>query len=182
MLVPDQVGVDILCGKVMRLCKRIGAARRSSKITRLFFLLHRRGLIMIDGAALPFRGRGQEHFLDDLRYGHCTALDRSAKRVTAERPEANRTLRRYFARTQPKAGVVDHEEQAIALHRWPGRRKIQRYDRYAFEVYVLPDVEFRPVGKRKNTNTLTLELAGVIDIPKFGALIFRIPPMIGRTK
>ena len=39
----------------------------------------------------------------------------------------------------------------------------------------LPDVELGPVGKGKNADVLALIDAGVVNIPEFGALVFRVP-------
>src|SRR5580698_10037101 len=47
---------------------------------------------------------------------------------------------------------------------------------------VLPDIELSPIGQREDANAFTLALAGIIDIPEFRTLIFRIPALVGGTK
>src|ERR1022692_165496 len=108
--------------------------RRPSEISFLLLLFHRSGLIVIDGAALPLRSRGEQHLLNDFRQGHGGALDRAGQGIAAEGAKCYRALARPLARTQRKSVVVDHEQQAVSFHRGTPRREIQRHDRYVLEM------------------------------------------------
>jgi len=70
-----------------------------------------------------------------------------------------------FTGLQPKAFVINHEQQSVALDRWAGARQNTRHDRNALEMDVLPDVEFGPVGERENANAFALVLPRIVDIP-----------------
>ena len=54
-------------------------------------------------------------------------------------------------------------------------REIERHDGNIFRVDVEPDVHFRPIRERENANAFALVMAAVVKIPKFGALVFRVP-------
>jgi len=137
---------------------------------------------MIDRPALPLRRGGQEHFLNNLRDRCRGAFHRAGERVATERAKPNRSQQRNLAGVQSKTLVIDHEQQAIALDRWPRRRKIQGHDWNAFKMDVLPDVELGPIGERKNSKAFTFVLAGIINIPQLWTLILWVPTMIGGTK
>src|SRR4029077_12006743 len=78
--------------------------------------------------------------------------------------------------------VIDHENETVAFNGGPRRREIQRHDFDAFEMDVLPNIEFGPVGNRKHANAFALRFARVVEIPKFRTLFLGIPAMIGAAK
>src|SRR5882757_1485838 len=53
--------------------------------------------------------------------------------------------------------------------------EIERNYRNFFQVDVMPDVQFGPVGERKYADALPWIDAGVIEVPQFGALVLRVP-------
>ena len=75
--------------------------------------------------------------------------------------------------------VIYHQQKTLSLDGWPLGRQVQRYDGDAFQMDVLPDIQLRPVGNGKYTNALALGLLGVIEIPQFRPLVFRVPS-VGR--
>src|SRR3546814_3103257 len=89
--------------------------------------------------------------------------------------ETPRAYGRRLAGQQREAIVVDHQQQPIAHHRRPRRGEIERHDRDIFARDVLPDVELGPVRDREDADALALRLAGVVEVPQFGALFLRIP-------
>ena len=57
--------------------------------------------------------------------------------------------------------------------------EIQRDNRNVLEVDVLPHIQFGPVGERKHPDRLAFVDSGVIDVPQFGTLVFRVPLPVG---
>ena len=137
---------------------------------------------MIDGAALAFRGGGQQHFLDDLRQGRRRAFHRPGQRIAAQGAETDRALDRCLAVTQAEAFIIHHQDQAIARHRRSRRGQIQRHDFDAFEVDVLPDVQLGPVAEGEHADGFALGLAGIVEPPQFRPLVPGVPAMTGRTE
>jgi hypothetical protein len=64
----------------------------------------------------------------------------------------------------------------------PDRRIVERHDRDAFLVDVLPDVELGPVREREYPDRFALVFPGIVEVPEFGALALRVPAMAGRTE
>src|SRR5205807_3185119 len=54
-------------------------------------------------------------------------------------------------------------------------REIDRWDFEPFARDVLPHVELGPVAEREYPHVLALVNAGIVEAPKFGPLVFRIP-------
>src|SRR5690606_17709304 len=115
------------------------------------------------------------HFLDDFGQGRRPALDRPSERIAAEGAEAHRTFDRCLAGKQREAIVVDHEQEAVALHRRARRGEVERDDRDIFARDILPDVEFGPVRDREDADALALRLARVVEVPELGTLLLRVP-------
>jgi hypothetical protein len=44
---------------------------------------------------------------------------------------------------------------------------------------ILPDIQLGPVGDGKHPDALALGLAGIVEMPEFRALVFRVPAMVG---
>src|SRR5690606_39864940 len=83
--------------------------------------------------------------------------------------------RRSSDLVQRHALVVDHDQRAIAVdHRALGS-KIQRHDRNAFQIDVLPDIQLGPVGQGEYADALALVHLAVVDVPQFRALVLRVP-------
>src|SRR5512139_1239153 len=152
--------------------------RWPSEISLLLLLFHARRLVVVDRPALPFRGAGDEHFLDDFGERRGLALDRAGQRVAAQGAEAHRARDRNLAFPEREAIVVDHQDHAVALHGRARRGEVERHDRDVLRIDVLPDVEFGPVGQREDADRLALGLAGVVEAPQFGALVLRIPAVL----
>src|SRR5262245_41721551 len=57
----------------------------------------------------------------------------------------------------------------------PQLREIHRDNRNLLLVDIVPDIEFRPVGKRKNADAFTLINSTIVETPQFGPLILGIP-------
>ncbi len=91
VLMLAQVSFDVLRNQVMRLVEDCAGHAGHQKYPACFFSFHRGALIVVDRAALPLRGGGQEHFLNYLGHGCGGALDRSGQRVAAECAKANRS-------------------------------------------------------------------------------------------
>src|SRR5579859_2373947 len=155
---------------------------RFSEVALLLLLLHARRLVVVDRTALPLRGGGQEHLLDDLGERRRRALDRARQRIAAERAEADRAHSRRLPGLQGKALIVHHENEAVALDRRPRRREVQRHDGNLLAMDVLPDIELRPVRDGKHADTLALGLLGVVQMPELGALILGVPAVTRRTE
>src|SRR3546814_2111097 len=96
--------------------------------------------------------------------------------------ETPRAYGRRLAGQQREAIVVDHQQQPIAHHRRPRRGDIERHDRDIFARDVLPDVELGPVRDREDADALALRLAGVVEVPQFGALLLGIPAVRRRAE
>ena len=134
---------------------------------------------MVDRAALTLGGGGQEHFLNDLGKRGGGALDGTRQRVAPKRAEADGAHFRGFVWLEREAFVIDHQNETVALHCRAQGREIERDDLDAFEMDVLPDVELGPVRDREHADAFALGLAGVVEAPEFGALVFRVPAVVG---
>jgi hypothetical protein len=49
-------------------------------------------------------------------------------------------------------------------------------------VDILPDVEFGPVGDGEDADRFALVLARIVEVPKFGPLVLRVPAVAGIAK
>src|SRR3546814_15915000 len=101
----------------------------------------------------------------DLK-GRCAALDRAGQGIAAERAEPDRADHRLLALPQGEPLVVDHENEAVALHRGPRRREIERHDGNPFQMDVFPYVELGPVGEGEDADALAPGLAGIVETPE----------------
>src|SRR5579859_3719872 len=64
----------------------------------------------------------------------------------------------------------------------PVSGEIERHDRDVFQMDVLPDVQLGPVRDGEHPDALTLGLLGIVETPELGALILRVPAVIGRAE
>ncbi len=133
---------------------------------------------MVDQAALALRMAGQQHLLNDLRQGGGRRAHRPGQRIATQGAEPHALQLRRLARLQRHPLVIDHEQGAIPLDHRPLRRQIQRHDGDVFQVDVLPDVQFGPVGQREHPDALALVDPAVVEVPQFGTLVFRVPAMV----
>src|SRR6478672_8212630 len=143
----------------------------TSKIALLLLLLHRcAAAVTVDGAALPLAGRTGQHFGNNLLDACRVALDCARQRITAQCPEPHPPADHLLAGFQPHPLVVDHQDEAVALHRWPLRREVQRHDRNPLAQDVLPHVELGPVGQGEDAHALTLVLPRIVQRPQLRPL------------
>jgi hypothetical protein len=78
--------------------------------------------------------------------------------------------------------VVHQDEASVALdHRALGG-EIERHDRDALEVDVLPDVELGPVRQGKHADGLPRVLPRVVEAPELGPLVAGVPAMVRRAE
>src|SRR5574341_1154852 len=71
--------------------------------------------------------------------------------------------------------IIDHDPLAIAHDHGTLSREIQWHDWNVLLADVLPDVGFGPIGERKYPYGFPGVDAGVVEIPQFWALGFRLP-------
>src|SRR5437660_5900264 len=129
---------------------------------------------MVNGAVLALRPAERNHLLDNFRNGFRLGAD-SARAGNAPELEYSAVHDlRFFARKKLVLRM-DKDERAVAVHNLPRARVVKGNDGKFFRVNIEPDIEFRPVGQRKNTDTLRLLDAGIQDVPELGALVFGIP-------
>ena len=74
--------------------------------------------------------------------------------------------------------VVDHDQRAVLLDNLALGGEVQRDDRDAFQVDVLPDVQLGPVGQREDADRLALLHLAVVDVPQLGTLVLRVPAVL----
>jgi len=141
---------------------------------------------VIDDSALALGSSRQEHFLDDVGQGFSLGLHRAGQRVAAKRPETDLFLddtRLVFIRQVLKdALVVDHDQRAVLLDHFAFCGEVQRHNRDAFEVDVLPDIQLGPVRQREHANRFAFVDVAVVDVPQLGPLIFRVPAVLAVTE
>src|SRR6185312_5358148 len=147
--------------------------------TLALFLLHRRILVAVDQTALTLRRAGGEHLRHDRLDRIGIGFNRAGQRIAAQGAETHQLLFRLLARLQPHAVVIDHDERTVASHDRTLRREIERHDRKALHHRVLPDIEFGPVGERKDADALALVDARVVIAPKLRPLALGIPGVVG---
>src|SRR5436309_15544411 len=97
-------------------CRRDSSSAASMRLEVPFRLLlfHRRGLIVVDDAALTFGMARLEHLTDDLRHRRGVAFDGGSQRITAEGAKSDLLEFRRLTRTERHPIVVDHDPGAVA--------------------------------------------------------------------
>src|SRR3954470_21374729 len=86
-----------------------------SEIPFTLAVLHGRGGIRVDGAALPLGGGGAQHLFDDGRHGGGGGHLRAGQRIAAQRTEAHGLEMRLLTRVQRQAVVVHHDLEPVAI-------------------------------------------------------------------
>ena len=71
--------------------------------------------------------------------------------------------------------VALSQQNSIALDAYALVRKVKVGNVNLFVHNVLPNIHFRPVAQRKDTEVFALVLAAVKQVPQFGALVFGVP-------
>src|SRR4029453_11061996 len=128
------------------------------------------------------RGPGPEELADDGGERRRLALDGAGEGGAAERPESDRAQARRLTGGERQAMVVHQDEGAVALDHRPLGGEIERHDRDALEMDVLPDVELGPVRQGKHADRLPRVLPRVVEAPELGPLVARIPAMVRRAE
>src|SRR6185436_20971344 len=98
---------------------------RPSEVSLALALLHRRGLVEVDRAALALGSPCDEHLLDHAREVSRARLDRAGERVAAEAPEPHRLEAWLLAVHQRYAVVAHHDQHAIPVDDRPRLREIE---------------------------------------------------------
>src|SRR5580658_3235360 len=145
-----------------------------SKVPFPFLDLHRAFLIVVDDAVFAFGTAHQLHLVDDLLDRVGLGTNGAGAWAATEGPHAAHYHLRFFARHQHEI-LFDGNQRAAAHDHGAQLRVVERDDRDALALDVLPDVELRPVRERENADVLAFIDAGIIDVPQFRALIFGIP-------
>src|SRR5215472_2780243 len=129
---------------------------------------------MVDDAVLTLRALDQHHLLDNLwnRYG--MRPNSSGARTAAQRSHTAEDHLGLFAGEQRDV-LLHWNQRRTADHHWTGLGEVERNDRDVLQVDVLPDVEFRPVGERKNADAFAFVDPSVEQIPELRPLVFRVP-------
>jgi hypothetical protein len=78
--------------------------------------------------------------------------------------------------------IVDHDPLTVAFDHRPFCREIKRHDGNIFLADVLPDVGFRPIGQREDTDGFPVIDPGIVEVPKLRTLRFGIPTMTDSPK
>ncbi len=97
------------------------------------------------------------------------------QRIAAERAEADGALLDLVFRPQRHAFVIDHDQHAVARDHGTLRRQIKRDDRNIFLQDILPDIQLGPAGEREDADLFALVDAGIVGLPHFRPLRFRVP-------
>ena len=71
--------------------------------------------------------------------------------------------------------VIGHDEVAVYLYARTFLCEIEGHDRDVLEADVLPNVKFCPVAEREHPNALAFVYATIVYVPKFRALVLRVP-------
>lgn len=137
---------------------------------------------MIDEATLSFGGGGEKHFLNDFRERRCGGFDGTRQGIATQGSESDGSDLWGFTGFERHAFIIDHDEGAISFDDGTRCCEIERDDRNVLEIDVLPDIEFGPIGEGEDADALAFVDLAVVDIPKFGALIFGIPAVIFVTE
>ena len=84
---------------------------------------------------------------------------------------------RLLAGMERQPVVIDHDHLAVAPDDGAEEAaKVERHDGDVLDVDILPDVrKLGPVREREDADQFTLVLAGVVEVPRFGALVLRNP-------
>ena len=106
-------------------------------------------------------------------------VDGAGQGIAAERAEADRRICRRLARLERQAIVVDHQHGAGAEHHRALLGEVEGDDRDVLLQDVLPDIELGPVRQREDADRFALPDAGVVERPELGALVARVPGMVG---
>src|SRR5450830_2118807 len=152
------------------------------EIALTFLVFHRTGTIVVDDPALALGSTRQEHFLNDVREGFSLGLHRARQRVAAKGTETHLLLDDtrlvLVGQVLEDPLVVDHDQGAGLLDDVALGGEIQRHDRDAFEVDVLPDVQLGPVRQWENADRLALVDLAVVDVPQLRTLVLRVPAVL----
>ena len=107
---------------------------------------------------------------------------RSRSRRTADSSRASGTAPARSRPARPARSRMRSSStiriSAVALHRRPLRREIERHDLDPLAQDVLPDVELGPVGQREDAHALALVLARIVERPQLGPLALRVPAVV----
>ena len=70
---------------------------------------------------------------------------------------------------------ISHQLSIFCLYYLSAMCKINVWQFYFFSLYIIPDIQFCPVGNRKSPHIFTFIYSTIIDIPYFRSLFFWIP-------
>ncbi len=145
------------------------------EIALLFLNFHRAVLIVIDDAVLAFGAPHGDKFLDDFGNGVGVGTNSASARAATERAHAAHDKFGFLAGHAGNEGLFDGQKRVAAFEHQAGLGEIKRDDGDVFGMDVLPHIELCPIRERENAQAFAGVNAGVKDVPKFGALIARVP-------
>src|SRR5581483_3783392 len=146
----------------------------ASEVALTFLDFHRAVLIVIDDAICPFRRAERNQLSDDLRHRVGVGANGSCAGAASERSQAAAHPLLFSGQSLHERLLCGNE--AVAAHKHAALfSEVKRHDRNFFEVDVMPDVQFGPIGERKDANALAGTDASVVQIPQLRTLIFGVP-------
>src|SRR4051794_24872549 len=101
--------------------------------------------------------------------------------ATAERAHAG-SYDFYPIRRKPLAPVLGNDQLISTNHDFAFFGKIQWHNGNLFTADIFPDIQLRPVGKRKDADALAFIDPAVKEVPQLWPLIFRVPLAKGIAK
>ena len=108
-------------------------------------------------------------------FGTVSASERIAPVQGLQPSERSRHLTHCSSPGKPLQTLLDRN-QAVAAHQHLALFcKVERHNGNIFQMDVMPDVQFRPVGERKNADAFAGTDPAVVEIPQFGPLVLRVP-------
>ena len=74
--------------------------------------------------------------------------------------------------------VVEHDGDSFVVDDWTFFREVEGGNFDFIEMDILPNIQLSPIRQREYPNAFTLVDPAVVEVPKLGTLVFRIPAMV----
>lgn len=147
------------------------------EIPLAFFVFHGAFAVFVDGAGVAFGFAGGGDFGDDVVDGRRVGFDAAGAQLAADGAVADAAFFDDFAGGGFDEVVgLDPHAAAADDGAFAGEVEVDEFD--VFELDVLPDVEFGPVGEGEDAEAFAGVVAGVEESPEFGALVFGVPDLV----
>ena len=152
-----------------------GGVRHFLEISFFFALFHRGfgSLVVQAGRAALGNGRGRG-FREDFRYRVGVGFNRRGAGDVADGAKAHADLFDLFIGAGGRQFGNGHQ-RPLTAHHGAGMGEINARQGEVFALDVLPHIQFCPVGNGEGADVFAFVHAGVIQIPQFGTLVFRVP-------